>query len=168
MPTDRPPVVVREATASDHAVICAYNQAMAEETEGRQLDGETLSRGVRAVLEDPTKGRYLVAEREGRVVGQLMLTFEWSDWRDGLFWWIQSVYVAPAARKSGVYRALHEHVVALARASGEACGVRLYVEVENDVARATYERLGMRPCRYGMYEQLLTTDSGATDVTPSS
>ena len=155
MTKSRSPVVVREASAADHAVLCAYNQAMAEETEGRRLDEEKLSRGVRAVLADPGKGRYLVAERDGRVVGQLMVTFEWSDWRDGLFWWIQSVYVAPDARRGGVYRALHERVVELARASGEACGVRLYVEVENRTARATYERLGMKPCRYGMYEQEL-------------
>lgn len=148
-------IVVREAVAADHAVLCAFNQIMAEETEGRRLDEDKLSRGVRAVLEDRAKGFYLVAEREGRVVGQLMVTFEWSDWRDGLFWWIQSVYVAPEARRSGVYRSLHARVVEGARASGESCGVRLYVEVENHVARATYERLGMKPCRYGMYEQPL-------------
>lgn len=159
MSTSRSSVVVREARASDHAVLCAYNQAMAEETEGRRLDGERLSAGVRAVLEDAAKGRYLVAERDGRVVGQLMLTWEWSDWRNGVFWWIQSVYVEPGARRGGIYRALHERVVELARAGGDACGVRLYVEVENHAARATYERLGMTPCRYGMYEQPLTPAS---------
>lgn len=149
------PTLVRPARPSDHAALCAFNQAMALESEGRELDADTLARGVRAVLDDPSRGRYLVAERDGRVVGQLMLTFEWSDWRNGLFWWIQSVYVEPSARRSGVYRALHERVLTLARESGEACGVRLYVEVENHVARATYERLGMQPCRYGMYEQAL-------------
>lgn len=155
------PIVVREATLADHATICAFNQAMAEESEGRILDEETLARGVRAVLEDPGRGRYLVAEREGQVVGQLMLTYEWSDWRNGLFWWIQSVYVAPEARRSGVYRALHERVLSLAGESGEACGVRLYVEQDNHVARATYERLGMQPARYGMYEQMLPAAQGS-------
>lgn len=145
-------VLVREARPGDHALLCAFNQIMAEETEGRRLDEETLARGVRAVLEDRAKGFYLVAERAGRVIGQLMVTFEWSDWRDGLFWWIQSVYVAPEARRAGVYRALHERVVELARESGRSCGVRLYVEVENHAARATYERLGMKQCRYHMYE----------------
>lgn len=146
------PVVVREATRGDHALLCAFNQIMAEQTEGRRLDEETLARGVLAVLEDRKKGFYLVAEKGGRVVGQLMLTFEWSDWRDGLFWWIQSVYVAPEARRSGVYRSLHERVVELAKESGGSCGVRLYVEVDNEVARATYEGLGMKLCRYAMYE----------------
>lgn len=149
------PVVVREARLEDHALLCEFNQIMAEESEGRRLDEATLARGVSAVLADRAKGFYLVAERGGRVVGQLMVTFEWSDWRNGLFWWIQSVYTDPSARRTGVYRALHERVVELATASGEACGVRLYVEVENQGARATYERLGMKPCRYGMYEQEL-------------
>lgn len=148
-------VVVREARREDHGTLCAFNQVMAFDTEGRRLDEEKLSRGVAAVLEDRSKGLYLVAEKDGQVVGQLMVTFEWSDWRNGLFWWIQSVYVTPDARRSGVYTALHERVLDLAEASGEACGVRLYVEVDNHAARATYERLGMKPCRYGMYEQEL-------------
>lgn len=155
MPEPTSPLQVREARAADAATLCAFNQIMAEETEGLRLEPERLARGVEAVLQDRAKGLYLVAEREGRVVGQLMLTFEWSDWRNGLFWWIQSVYVAPDERGRGVYRALHERVVELARGSGKACGVRLYVETDNVVARAVYERVGMKPCRYGMYEQPL-------------
>ncbi|MFZ9889314.1 MAG: GNAT family N-acetyltransferase, partial [Myxococcota bacterium] len=122
---------IREAVAADHATLCQFNLAMAQESEGRDLDPEVLARGVTAVLLDRSRGVYIVAEREGDVVGQLMLTSEWSDWRCGLFWWIQSVYVVPSARRTGVYRALHAHVLSLAKAAGDVVGVRLYVEEHN-------------------------------------
>ncbi|MFO0546896.1 MAG: N-acetyltransferase [Polyangiaceae bacterium] len=125
---------------------------MATETEGRELDRETLRRGVGALLEDPSHGFYCVAIRQGSVVGQLMVTFEWSDWRAGQFWWIQSVYVHPEHRRTGVYRALHEHVVGRARAQGGVVGVRLYVERENTRAQRTYEALGMKRAVYDMFE----------------
>lgn len=146
---------IREANLGDHAVVCGFNHAMARESEGRELEPEVLARGVRAVLTDRSRGVYLVAQREGVVVGQLMITSEWSDWRCGIFWWIQSVYVAPAARRSGVYRALHEDVVARAKAAGDVVGVRLYVEQDNLSAQETYRRVGMSRCRYGMFEQSL-------------
>jgi len=129
------------------------NAAMALETEDKVLDRERLTRGVMAVLADTAKGFYLVAEDDaGAVVGQLMVTFEWSDWRDGTFWWIQSVYVVPAARRSGVYRALYARVLSLAAADGGVCGVRLYVERENERAMATYRALGMQRAQYDMFE----------------
>jgi GNAT superfamily N-acetyltransferase len=126
---------------------------MALETERKVLDRERLTRGVMAVLDDATKGFYLVAEdASGEVIGQLMVTFEWSDWRDGVFWWIQSVYVVPEARRTGVYRALYERVLRLAADDGGVCGVRLYVERENEPAMSTYRALGMARAHYEMFE----------------
>lgn len=128
------------------------NAAMALETEGKTLDVERLRRGVNAVLLDASKGFYLVAERVGEVVGQLLVTFEWSDWRDGTFYWVQSVYVTPSARRTGVYRGLYASVTRRARAAGDVSGVRLYVERHNEVARSTYAALGMSRAAYEMFE----------------
>jgi len=107
---------------------------------------------VEAVLRDPGKGFYSVAEVDGRVVGQMMVTFEWSDWRNGTFWWLQSVYVQPAFRGQGVYRRIYQQVLDEAKARGEVCGVRLYVSKENRIAQQVYERLGLKPAHYAMYE----------------
>ena len=142
------PVRVRDAVLADVDVIVDANVAMAMESEGKVLERAIVDRGVERLLRDPTRGRYLVAvvvDGCGRetIVGQLMLTREWSDWRDGWWWWIQSVYVAPDWRRRGVYRALHDAVVAEVDASDDVCGVRLYVEPENEPARATYRALGM-------------------------
>jgi len=125
---------------------------MAWETEGKGLDPETTWLGTKAVLEDAAKGFYLIAEREGLFVGQLLVTFEWSDWRNGTFWWIQSVYVVPEARRTGVYRALHAFVLEKARAEKNVCGVRLYVEKQNERAQATYHAMGMSDAHYDIYE----------------
>jgi GNAT superfamily N-acetyltransferase len=143
---------IRRATPADAETIVAFNSAMAEETEGRSLPADTIARGVRRLLADPAHGVYYVAERDGSIVGQLLITFEFSDWRDGLFWWIQSVYVALPARRTGVYRALHEHVEAAARAAGDVCGLRLYADRKNAGAHEVYRRLGMRASNYVMYE----------------
>ena len=147
-----PDVTIRTATVADIETVAANNAAMALETEGRELDRETLRSGVRRVLADPTRGVYYLAEIDGRVVGQLLITSEWSDWRDGWFWWIQSVFVAAETRRTGVYRVLHEHVVAEARRAGDVCGIRLYTEQENMRAQQVYERMGMTRSAYVMYE----------------
>jgi ribosomal protein S18 acetylase RimI-like enzyme len=144
---------VRLALPSDREVLIAFNVEMARETEGRELSLETLHAGVTALLADPTRGRVFVVESEGEVVATLMLTLEWSDWRNGYFWWIQSVYVSPAHRRRGHYRRLHEHVRRLAAADPEACGLRLYVEAANRAAQSTYEVLGMHETRYRLYEE---------------
>ena len=146
------PVLVRPAVSTDAEILEAFNAAMAEETEGKQLDQSVLHRGVAAMLEDSARGRYLVAEEEGKVLGALAITAEWSDWRNGWFWWIQSVYVVKEARRRGVYRTLHDAVVSRAREDDQVCGVRLYVENENAAARATYESLGMSETPYRLYE----------------
>ena len=144
-------VTVRQATREDAGTVVEFMLAMARETEGRELDAERLRRGVRGIFERPGRGTYFVAEFGGQVVGSLLITFEWSDWRDGDFWWIQSVYVRPDARRRGVYAALHRHVEAAARATG-GCGLRLYVDKHNEKARNAYLRMGLSASHYDMYE----------------
>ena len=145
--------VIRAATPADIETIASFNEAMATETEGKTLDPATIRAGVRGLFARQDLGFYIVAEDGGRIVGQLMITYEWSDWRDGVFWWIQSVYVRPEFRGKGVYRALHAHVRAMAKAAGGVCGFRLYVEKENAAAQATYRRLGMHETHYVLYEE---------------
>lgn len=145
-------VEIREARPDDRATIAAYNSAMAEETEGRALDPELVDQGVAALLADATKGRYWVAEAAGRVVGQIMITREWSDWRNGTMWWIQSVYVHPDFRRRGVFAALYRHVESHARADAGVCGLRLYVEKGNERALRTYRALGMVDPGYRVME----------------
>ncbi len=152
-------LLIRAATLADVADLVNWNLAMAWETEHKRLDPDTLRRGVAGVLEQPRRGFYLVAEHAGVAVGSLLVTFEWSDWRCGDFWWIQSVYVNPAARRGGVFGALYAAVAQRAAAAG-AVGLRLYVETENRRAQQTYEGLGMRPCHYLMYEAMLAGDAG--------
>jgi len=145
------PVSIRRATASDAQNVAEFNVAMALESEGRSLDLNVIFSGVRAVIEDDRHGFYLLAEFNDEVVGQLLVTYEWSDWRNGQFWWIQSVYVKPEMRGRGVYRSLHGFIEEAARKSG-ACGLRLYVEKENFSAQKTYAKLGMTETSYRMYE----------------
>jgi ribosomal protein S18 acetylase RimI-like enzyme len=144
---------VRPAGPGDLEVLVGFAAAMARETEDKELDGPTLRAGVAALLADPARGRTYVVESGGAVVAALMLTFEWSDWRNGFWWWIQSVYVAPAARRRGHYRRLHEHVRALAAKEPDVCGLRLYVETDNTGAQATYRAMGMHEAPYRIYEQ---------------
>lgn len=151
-PTVSPDLRLRRGEPRDLDVITSFNRAMALETEGRRLQDERSLAGVRRLLAEPALGFYLVAERAGEVVGSLMVTYEWSDWRDGLFWWIQSVYVRPEARRQGVFRALYSQVSSLALEDPGVCGLRLYVERENVRAQATYESLGMQRTHYYVYE----------------
>jgi GNAT superfamily N-acetyltransferase len=144
---------LRPAHRGDADTIVEFNMRMAQETEGLQLDPALIAPGVRAMIEDRAKGRYFVAEREGRVVGQIGVTTEWSDWRNGHFWWIQSVYVAPEARRTGVFRALYEHVRAEAKRQPGVIGLRLYVEEHNAAAQTTYDRLGMKMSAYRVMEE---------------
>lgn len=143
---------IRTAIAAEAPTIARFNARMARETEGIDLDGNRLLDGVRAVFERPERGWYLVAVESGEVLGQLMVTFEWSDWRNGVFWWIQSVYVEPEARGRGVYKALYAELLRRARADGGVCGVRLYVEKHNQRAQEVYARQGMRRAGYDLFE----------------
>ena len=150
-------LLIRPANANDADTIVAFNAAMALETEDRRLDTSRLRQGVLALLTTPTYGLYFVAElQEGarqRLVGQLMITFEWSDWRNGVFWWIQSVYVEPTHRRKGIFRALQQYIVNNAQADSRVCGIRLYVEQNNHHAQTVYQRVGIARSRYTVFEQ---------------
>ena len=144
---------LRAARPADRDVLVEFARAMAAETEGKSLDLAVLRAGTESLLADPGRGRVYVVEEDDRVVASLMLTVEWSEWRNGYFWWIQSVYVDPAHRRRGFYRQLHEHVRALAAADPEVCGLRLYVERENHAAQATYRAIGMFETDYLLFEE---------------
>jgi GNAT superfamily N-acetyltransferase len=143
---------IRQATVADTDIIARFNTLLAVETEHVVLDQMRLKTGVESLLRDPSKGVYYLAEQNKRVVGQMMITYEWSDWRNGTFWWIQSVYVESSARGSGIFRALFDHVHSLAKSQSDVCGLRLYVERNNDRAKRTYDRHGMHCSHYEMFE----------------
>lgn len=147
-------ITVREATEDDAASISQFNINMAWETEEKRLDKSTITAGVKSLFQKPQYGFYLVAEKEGDIVATLMITKEWSDWRNGLLWWIQSVYVKPDYRRQGIYRSMYQRVLELAKNHPDVCGCRLYVEKENVTAQKTYEALGMNETHYKMYEEV--------------
>jgi GNAT superfamily N-acetyltransferase len=150
MPDD---VRIRLAVDEDAEAIAGFNVAMALETEGKELSPEVVGGGVRGLFENPKYGFYVVAERAGEVVGALMITYEWSDWRCGVFWWIQSVYIRPDSRRKGVFTMLYEFLRAKARQDGRVCGLRLYLERSNETAEATYRNLGMTRSSYHIFEE---------------
>jgi GNAT superfamily N-acetyltransferase len=142
----------RDAVPDDAAAIIEFQLAMARETEELELDREILTRGVAAVFTDPSLGRYYVAEAGGRVIASLMITYEWSDWRSGMVWWIQSVYVIPEYRRQGVYGALYSHVKSMVEGDPSIRGIRLYVDNRNTAAQQVYARLGMEGEHYRVFE----------------
>ena len=137
------PCIVRSATVKDIPTIVEFNAALARESESLELDTAQLSRGVSRLLAEPSRGVYFIAEDDGVIAGQVMLTYEWSDWRDGLFWWIQSVYVRPENRRKGVFATLFRHIQDAAEADADVCGLRLYVDEHNTRAQDTYRALGL-------------------------
>ena len=144
---------IRPAILDDLDAIVAGNIGLAEESEQLRLDEATLRAGIRALLEARAPGRYWIAESNGVVVGQLLITFEWSDWRNRMVWWIQSVYVSPTARRRGVFRALYEHARREAQSQGVG-GLRLYVDITNSRAQAVYSALGMKGDHYRVFEDM--------------
>ena len=146
-------IVIRKATLQDADCLAKWAQAMALETEGKVLADAKIIPGVIAGLSDDQTARYFVAEIDGVSVGTLMITTEWSDWRNGTWLWIQSVYVHPDHRRQGVYRALYAHVQDIAKQDVNICGIRLYVEKENEKAQLTYKNLGMQDAHYLVFEQ---------------
>ena len=145
---------IRQATLADAQQIANYNIRLAQETEGKALDPAVVNAGVTALMNQPNYGFYLVAETPAGVVGTLMINFEWSDWRNGLFWWIQSVYVDADWRGQGVFRRLYQAVETLAAQQGNVCGLRLHVEHDNHIAQQTYQALGMSAGSYLTYEAM--------------
>ena len=145
---------IRRANPDDAAILIDFNREMARETEGKELDQKLITAGVQALLSNEALGFYVVAENDDEIMGSLMITTEWSDWRNGDFWWIQSVYVKPDYRRRGIYRSLHEFVTQLASRDPTVCGFRLYVERENAVAQQTYRSLGMHKTTYRLFEEL--------------
>lgn len=143
---------IRKAVISDVDVIAENNYKTAFETENISFDKNTLLKGAKSVIEDESKGTYFLAEIDGKVVGQLMMTKEWSDWRNAEFWWIMSVYVEERYRRQGVFKSLFQHLSEKAKAAGDVCGLRLYVEKNNKAAQNTYSSVGMKESYYRIYE----------------
>lgn len=150
-------LIIRAANLDDVESIITFSAAMALETENRHLDVNRLREGSLSLLNTPSYGFFMVAEiRDGeqrRLIGQLMITYEWSDWRNGVFWWIQSVYVALPWRRQGVFRRMHDVIVGQAKADPRVCGIRLYVEQDNRTAQTVYQRVGLSPSAYAVFEQ---------------
>jgi len=145
---------IRIAIPDDAPALVAFNQAMALETEGKTLADDKISPGVAAVFSDEKKGFYVVGEDEnGSIVGGLMVTYEWSDWRNAWFWWIQSVYILPEYRGQKLYSRMYDFIKQRAAASGNVCGFRLYVENDNFNAQKVYDAVGMHGSHYLMYEE---------------
>ena len=144
---------IRLALPDDWEAIAEFNSRLATETEGKSLIRETIANGVKMLLEDPRHGRYFVATVGTRIVGQIMHTSEWSDWRNGEIWWLQSVYVHPDFRRSGVFRALYDHVAKLAEKTPGVIGLRLYVEKHNSRAMEAYQSLGLAATGYTVMER---------------
>ena len=144
---------LRRATHRDTAVIAAHNHSMAMESEQKTLDPAIAFPGVERLIQDPSRGFYLLAEEGGRIVGQCMITYEWSDWRNGTFWWIQSVYVVPEKRRKGIFTTLLRHLEEEAYRQQDVVGIRLYVDCTNTAATDTYRSLGMTETRYRIFER---------------
>ena len=143
---------VREGRPQDAATIVDFQVRMARETEEFELDRDICSKGVAAVFNNPSLGRYYVVEKDGAILASLMITLEWSDWRNGYVWWIQSVFVVPEARGRGLYRALYEHIKEKVNESDSVRGVRLYVDLTNENAQQVYSKLGMNGDHYKLFE----------------
>ena len=148
-------IEIRIAAPEDAETLAQFNAAMAWETEQRRLDLPTVTRGVQRVFADGDHGFYVVATSDGDVAGSLLVTYEWSDWRCGRYWWVQSVYVRPEYRRRGVFRQLYRFVKARAQSQSGVCGVRLYVERANHRAQQCYGKLGLKETPYKMYEEML-------------
>ncbi len=143
---------IRDAHAQDLSLIVDFQMKMALETESLQLNASTLEQGVRAVFDQPEKGRYFMAETDNRVCGSMLITYEWSDWRNSTVWWLQSVYVLPQYRRKGVFAAMYGHAKAIVKGDSALSGLRLYVDRNNLPAQKTYQSLGMDGNHYKVYE----------------
>ncbi len=153
-PLDDSALGIRDAHSTDVGIIAQLNIKLAQETEAKTLDEAIVRRGVEIALSDPDKLRYWIAERGGRVIGISAISKEWSDWRCGWIWWIQSVYVIESERGRGVFRALFDAIKSASESAPDVIGLRLYVEQENERAQRTYQAVGLHPAGYHVFEQL--------------
>ena len=145
-------IKIRKAIAADSETIAGFQVAMAKETEAIDLDWETVSNGVKAIFENSGLGHYFLAENDGKVIGSLMVTFEWSDWRNAMVWWLQSVFILPEYRRRGIFRKIYGHVKNLVQQDENVSGIRLYVDTSNETAQNTYEAVGMDGEHYRLFE----------------
>lgn len=143
---------LRQAHPQDANTIARFQRQMARETEALDLNADTVAKGVQSVFEDTTRGVYHVAEVEGRVIASLLITYEWSEWRNGQVWWIQSVYVEKDYRGQGIFKQLYTYIQSLANSDDQICGIRLYVDNTNQAAQKVYQRIGMNGDHYKVYE----------------
>ena len=143
---------IRKADRKDREALATFQQHLASETESKTLDRDIVLKGVDGIFDSDRKGFYIVAEIEDAVVGSLLITYEWSDWRNAEFWWIQSVYVDAKLRRKGVYKAMYNHVHTISKSDPNICGIRLYVERDNHIAQIVYTDLGMSKSRYDLFE----------------
>ena len=155
-------MIIRRALAQDANELAEFNSSIARETEGIELIPEVIGAGVKAMIENPQMGFYLVVELDNGIQASLMVTTEWSDWRNGNLWWIQSVYVVPSSRGQGIFRRLYEEVTAFAKDDEGVRGIRLYVEKDNHNAQQVYQRLGMSETAYRVFEAY--SDSSAVEI----
>ena len=146
-------IEIRNGNENDTAMLAAFNTAMAWETEQKRLVPEAIEQGVRRMFSNPELGFYTIIEVDGVAAGALMITTEWSDWRNGIFWWIQSVYIEPGHRRKGLFSMLYQYIRDKATEDSSVCGIRLYVERQNEGAQATYLKAGMIETQYRLYEE---------------
>jgi GNAT superfamily N-acetyltransferase len=152
MKSEKSEIEIREAESAEWQVIAGFQIKMAKETEDELLDSDIVSEGVQAVFNNPELGRYYVAEAEGHIIASLLITCEWSDWRNAFVWWLQSVYVIPAYRKMGVFRKMYRHIQQQAIQRRDVAGIRLYMVSENHTAGQVYQKMGMDGKKYRMFE----------------
>lgn len=146
-------IIIRRATTDETDIIAEFNQEMAMETENKILPTQIISKGVKNLFARPQSGFYLVCEFQKKIIGSCMITFEWSDWRNGYFWWIQSLYIKPDFRRKGIFRRMYFFIKKQARQAKDVCGIRLYVDKNNTIAKRTYCNLGMSETDYRLYEE---------------
>lgn len=145
-------ITIQKATAEHIGVLIDFQQRLALESEGIKLNGETLRKGMKAMFVDPSKGIYYVVKEEHEIIGCHMITYEWSDWRNGMVWWLQSVYVKESYRKKGIFKMMYDNLINIIKKDPQLIGLRLYVDKSNERALKVYEAMGMDGSHYTVYE----------------
>ena len=145
-------IIIRPSKSEDINILADFQMRLADETENIHLDKMIVSAGLKALFDDPTKGTYYVAEAEGKIIGCFLITYEWSDWRNGMVWWLQSVYIVPLHRRKGVFKKMYNHILQTIQNDGSIIGLRLYVDKTNTRAQKVYQAMGMNGDHYTVFE----------------